>query len=90
MATVKLYAVKDNKASAYLEPFTCANDAVASRAFAQRCNDSNTVFYKFPQDFDLYEIGTYDQESSNIIQRDEHPRMTISGTTAKQMLPSGE
>lgn len=62
----KIYAVFDNKAEAYMAPFTTLNAALALRSFADNLSDPNSIFAKHPHDFCLYEIGTFDDHTGDI------------------------
>lgn len=60
---MRLFSVYDSKANTYLPPFLLANDKLAIRAFAHAANDKATDIGKYPTDFCLFEIGTYDDQS---------------------------
>lgn len=68
---VRIYAVYDKKAEAYLAPFTFPHDGQALRAFSDTVNDESTQFYRHADDFDLYSLGTFDQESGEF-QNEKH------------------
>lgn len=55
-----VYSVHDLKASAFLPPFFMANDAMACRIFTECARDSKHQFGKWPGDYILYRIGTFD------------------------------
>lgn len=57
----KLYSVKDSNSKRFYPPmaFTCERDAVDS--FTQAVEQENTMYQKFPKDFSLVEIGTFDE-----------------------------
>ncbi|AXL15215.1 nonstructural protein [Microviridae sp.] len=63
---MKLFAVKDVKTEAYANPWCVRTEAVAIRGFAQACEDKETDWHKFPDDFSLYELGDYNPESGII------------------------
>lgn len=62
-----LYSVYDSKGKYYDQPRLYRNSADASRAFESACKDQNSSFYKFPKDFILYEIGSFDQNTGTIM-----------------------
>lgn len=67
MTTQKnIYAVLDVKCNLYGNPIFQASDGVAIRAFGTACEDEKTELNKYPSDFSLYRIGTYDIESGEI------------------------
>lgn len=63
---VKLYSVYDSKAGIYqqLNPFRNADEAI--RAIADSANDPNSTLFKFAEDFSLFEMGTYDDDTGII------------------------
>lgn len=61
-----LYAVLDSKVQAFLHLHTYRNDGEAIRAFCASIEDTKTNFYKWPEDFTLCRVGTYDEESGKV------------------------
>lgn len=68
---MNVYAVKDIKSQLFNNPFIQKSDGVAIRAFATACEDTNTDLNKYPSDFSLYHIGTYDPETGDLTQSDK-------------------
>lgn len=66
MQKESVYSVKDVKAGNFLPPFTAGNDVVASRLLSQVVNQGRGNLAEFPEDFDLYQVGTWDSEVGNI------------------------
>lgn len=64
----KMFTVYDSKAQAYMMPFFMNSRGEALRAWQDLCNDEKTQFGKHPEDFTLFEIGEYDQETGKITQ----------------------
>lgn len=61
---LKLYAVKDNVLGKMIGGVTvAAHAAVAARGFKDAADDPQTVINKHLEDFDLYEIGTIDEDT---------------------------
>ena len=60
---LKMFAVFDNKACAFLPPFFMANSAVAERAFADAVNDPTHQFSKNPTDYALFGTGEFNDET---------------------------
>lgn len=57
---LKVFAVYDSKALLYDRPFFVNTVGSAVRAFSDAVQDKNAVFAKHPGDYQLYEIGNYD------------------------------
>lgn len=53
----------DKKAAVYLTPFFVAHVNVGIRAFANVANDVQSGIGRNPEDFSLWELGTFDDES---------------------------
>ena len=60
----KIYTVFDHKAEAYLPPFYMQTKGTAIRSFTESCNDHTTTFHKYPEDFTLFELGEFDDQTS--------------------------
>lgn len=55
------FAVRDAKAEAFVgSPIFVAARGLAVRSFADMVNNAETEFGKYPADFTLFEVGTYD------------------------------
>lgn len=59
---MNVYAVHDKKAKTYETPFCLPNNAYAIRSFQDAVN-KDTPYGKFPEDFELVVLGTYNQET---------------------------
>ena len=56
----KMYSVFDKKAKIYNPPVFLHNTGVACRAFGELANNQEHAYGKHPGDYELWEIGTYD------------------------------
>lgn len=72
MSNLKMYSVHDAKAEAYLQPFCTKTRGLASRMFTNTVNDENTEFWKHPEDYTLFEIGEYDENSGQLVPHEVH------------------
>lgn len=64
---INIYTIYDSKATAFLPPFYMQTKGLAIRAFEESVNDPKSSFHKYPNDYQLFEIGTYDDATSEII-----------------------
>jgi len=62
----KIFAIYDQKAFAYLPPFTLPRVEMAMRTFGDCVNSADHSFGKHPEDFTLMEIGIYDDSNAKI------------------------
>lgn len=63
---VYLYMIRDIKARRYFSPFKAENDDVAMRFFSQQVSTGNTIFSNNPSDFELFNIGDFDESDGQI------------------------
>jgi len=55
-----MFSVFDSKAQAYGNPFYSPRQDLAIRDFVAAARDASSIISKFPEDFQLVEIGEYD------------------------------
>lgn len=58
----KVYSIKDN-AIGFDRVFTCPNDAMALRMFADTCRQEGNQLSDHPEDFSLWCLGELDSEN---------------------------
>lgn len=63
---LNVYTVWDTKAEAFLQPFFSPNKGTAIRAIVDALRDPNSTLAKYPDDFHLYHIGTWDDSAGLI------------------------
>lgn len=64
---MKIFSIFDQKAAAYLSPFTLQSEAHAIRQLADvLLSNQTSPFSDYPEDFTLMEIGTWDQLTGEI------------------------
>jgi len=61
---MEMYAVKDKKADQFYQPIYTAHHAQAVRQFQTAIQKSDGDLHNFPGDFDLFYIGSYDQQTA--------------------------
>lgn len=62
----KVYSVYDKKARFYGPLMVYDNGVSAIRDFEQMCLNTNTLPNKYPGDFALYYLGSYDTETGKV------------------------
>lgn len=73
-----IYSVYDSKAKAYLPPFFLPNDALAVRAVVGCTRDPDHSFAKFPLDYSLHKMGSFDDQSGRLEVPDSGPEFLYS------------
>lgn len=61
-----MYTVFDDKADIYTPPFFQGTDGMAMRAFSQACTNAEHPFSKNPEDYHLYKVGSFDDETGKV------------------------
>jgi len=74
--THKIYSIRDQKAEYFTQPFFKKTHGEAERDFHQLVNDEKSQLNKFPEDFDLYHLGTYDDETGKMTPLDTPQHIT--------------
>ena len=62
-----MYSIFDKKSLIYHPPQFCHNTGHALRHFQSQLNSNQkTVMSDYPEDFDIYEVGSYNDQSGEI------------------------
>jgi hypothetical protein len=81
----KIYNVYDMKIKVWGKPnFAFRNTAEALRSFEIAINEAGTQFNRHPEDYAMYEIGTFDDETGIITMLD--PKISL-GTASDYVKP---
>ncbi|AXH75449.1 MAG: nonstructural protein [Microviridae sp.] len=59
----KMFSVYDSKAQVFSNPFTSHNTFTALRDFQAAALDGNSQISQYPEDFVLFEIGHFEDET---------------------------
>lgn len=62
----RIYSVRDLKAAAYAPPFFLGRDEVALRTFRDALRDPTHPMTKHPEDYVLYFLGEFDDETGAV------------------------
>lgn len=76
---MKFFAVKDMKAQLFRAPFAQRSAAEALRGWQIAASKPDTEIHDFPNDFRLYELGSFDDFTGQITQ---HPHLIDLGSAA--------
>jgi hypothetical protein len=62
----KLYTIFDKKSGTWDRPFTAPTHGAAERMFAQAINEGDSMLKQYPEDFALWNIGTFDPTTGQV------------------------
>lgn len=66
MAKLQVFCVQDTKAEAFMRPWVSRTVNEALRNFASECNAPDSALAKFPNDFCLWHVGEFDEETGKV------------------------
>lgn len=81
---IKVYSIFDKKAETYGPPFFMLKEQMAVRAFSDISNDMSTMLSKHPEDYELYEIGEYNDNTADIKQNSK--RFIVNALSVKRVI----
>ncbi|WNK14986.1 MAG: nonstructural protein [Microvirus sp.] len=63
---LQIVAIRDIKADVYAQPYFVGSLGGAIRSFGDECRRiaPDNLMYNHPEDFELYELGTYDDANA--------------------------
>jgi len=63
---MRLYSIYDTKAESWGNPVSIRTDAEAIRMFKVVANDDQSEIGKHPEDFMLFRVGTFNNETGSV------------------------
>lgn len=63
---MKIFSIRDGKAECYYPPFFKKSMGEAERDFTELTRDEKSMVAKYPEDFDLYYLGDYNDLTGQI------------------------
>ncbi|WNK13072.1 MAG: nonstructural protein [Microvirus sp.] len=82
-----IYTVRDAKGQLYGRPFYCHNIGHAIRGFSDQVNDpadGQNDLFKHTEDFELFELGTFDDNTA-LIETFPQPKPVCTGSSVKKI-----
>ncbi|QCQ84989.1 nonstructural protein [Blackfly microvirus SF02] len=75
-----IVATRDIKANAFAQPQFVQNIGHYMRAFSDEVNrkDENNLLWKHPEDFEIYELGKYDDNTAEFILHDKPKQLGVA------------
>lgn len=81
---MKIYVVYDSKSESYGNPMILRTRGEAVRMFTEECNRPDSMVCKYPEDFVLFEIGTYNEKNDGLLQAYMSKKSIGSGVDFKK------
>lgn len=86
---IKMFAVYDSKAKAYSPPVSFTATGLAIRWFTDVVNDPKSSVSRYPEDFSLFEVGMFDDNTGELA-RIEKPLNLGIGSAYVRIRPVGD
>lgn len=74
-----MFAIFDIKTESFLTPFILSTTNEAIRMFTDVIIDKTNIMAQHPEDYILYELGTYDNENAEVISNSDTKKVVITG-----------
>lgn len=82
----RMYTFHDTKAKTFSTPFAANNDLAAIREFEMLIRYSDNMMSKYPEDFDLGYVGTFDNTECRLEADPQGPIITVRGRDLKMKI----
>lgn len=63
---IGVYAIRDAKIEAFMQPFYARTDAEAKRGFSGAVNNGTGQVHDYPEDYALYKIADYNDSNGEL------------------------
>ena len=74
-----VFSIYDTKAKAYLPPFILPRKEMAQRTFADCVNAPDHQFHLHPEDYTLFDLGSFDDETARYLPNGNGPQSLGNG-----------
>lgn len=64
---LELYSIRDDKMGIFMSPFPCRGVVDALRGIMSSLKNSDSPMFKFCDDFTLYRIGRFTEETGDLV-----------------------
>lgn len=86
-----VFSVYDRASQAFGRPFFAQHAGQATRSFTDEVNrppqDGQNDLFSHPEDFELFELGSYDDSKGLLMPHDE-PKLLLTGKQVKPSVPT--
>lgn len=81
---MQIFAVKDRALDAYMRPWFAHAPGQALRAFMDEINNPQGEMFKHPDDYDLWHVGSFDDNTGQVTRLEGGPKQVAIGKNLKQ------
>lgn len=77
MSKLIVASVRDAKAEAFMQPIFTVTRGTAERSFAQALGDKDAPFARTPEDYSMWELGTFDEATGVLAPHPHGPQLMV-------------
>lgn len=81
-----VYSIFDRAAQAYGNPVCVPHSGIIIRSFTDECNNPESNFFKHPEDYELYHIGTFNPDTG-LLESVSDPALILQAQQVKVTQP---
>lgn len=85
--TVEVFSVYDSAARLFMEPFHAPTIESAIRSFRHTVNHGQNQISRFPEDYTLFHVGTFNQEDGQIVPLTAPANLGVAITFVQERKP---
>ncbi len=75
---LSLFCIRDSAAEAFMRPWCAQSEGAAIRSFSDMVNGSGDLVSEHPEDFTLFSLGSFDEQSGAV--KAHEPRSLGNGS----------
>lgn len=87
---VLVYSVFDSKAETFGTPMFFLTKGIALRAFSDVCADAGSPMAKHPNDYTLFQIGSYDANTGKLTDLTPAVHVVAASSIVSLLRPAGQ
>lgn len=84
---LQVYTIKDIKTEIYGSPFYVHTEEQVFRDLATLVREDGHMFNQWPEDFALYELGTWNDETGELLMKTDPVRIGTVATLTTSLTP---
>ena len=81
---IGVYAIRDAQTEAFSQPMFFVTRGVAIRSFSEECESTTSALNKHPQDYAMFQIGTYDDNSGALVSLPQPQQIALAMDLKKE------
>lgn len=85
---INMYSIFDVASETFGQPFLMNTDTLAARSFYEASQNPSTPIHKYPQEYVLYKVGSFDEDEGML--HPQEPKRLMSAAHARKIFTPNE